>query len=41
MNYPRLLLAAFAALLVFFAWGLLAEGWLLPKDFAPSAHDPM
>ena len=37
MNYPRLLLAAFAALIVFFAWGFLTEGWLLRKDFAPSA----
>jgi hypothetical protein len=37
MNYPRLLLAAVAALVVFFAWGYLTEGWLLRKDFAPSA----
>ena len=37
MNYPRLLLAAFAALFVFFAWGFLTEGWLLRKDFAASA----
>lgn len=37
MNYPRLLLAAVAALLVFFAWGFLTEGWLLRKDFASSA----
>ncbi|HEY2859227.1 MAG TPA: hypothetical protein VGJ21_12475 [Terracidiphilus sp.] len=37
MNYPRLMLAAFAALVVFFAWGFLTEGWLLRKDFAPSA----
>jgi hypothetical protein len=37
MNYPRLLLAAVAALVVFFAWGFLTEGWLLRKDFAPSA----
>jgi hypothetical protein len=37
MNYPRLLLAAFAALIVFFAWGFLTEGWLLRKDFAASA----
>ena len=37
MNYPRLLLAAIAALIVFFAWGFLTEGWLLRKDFAPSA----
>ena len=37
MNYPRLLLAAVAALVVFFAWGFLTEGWLLRKDFGPSA----
>jgi hypothetical protein len=37
MNYSRLLLAAVAALVVFFAWGFLTEGWLLRKDFAPSA----
>jgi hypothetical protein len=37
MNYPRILLAAVAALVVFFAWGYLTEGWLLRKDFAPSA----
>jgi hypothetical protein len=37
MNYPRVLLAAVAALVVFFAWGFLTEGWLLRKDFAPSA----
>ena len=37
VNYPRLLLAAIAALIVFFAWGFLTEGWLLRKDFATSA----
>jgi hypothetical protein len=37
MNFPRLLLAAIAALIVFFAWGFLTEGWLLRKDFAASA----
>ena len=37
MNYPRLLLPAVAALVVFFAWGFLTEGWILRKDFAPSA----
>ncbi|HEV2422758.1 MAG TPA: hypothetical protein VGS59_13690 [Candidatus Acidoferrales bacterium] len=37
MNYPRVLMAALAALVVFFAWGFLTEGWLLRKDFAPSA----
>ena len=37
MNYPRLVLAAIAALIVFFAWGFLTEGWLLREDFAVSA----
>ena len=37
MNYPRLVFAAVAALIVFFAWGFLTEGWLLRKDFASSA----
>ena len=37
MNYPRVLLAALAALIVFFAWGFLTEGWLIRKDFALSA----
>jgi hypothetical protein len=37
MNYPRVLLAAVAALIVFFAWGFVTEGWLIRKDFAPSA----
>ena len=37
MNYPRILLAAVCALIVFFAWGFLTEGWLIRKDFAPSA----
>jgi hypothetical protein len=37
LNYPRLLLAAVVALVVFFAWGFLTEGWLLRKDFAASA----
>ena len=37
MNYPRLVLAAVGALIVFFAWGFLTEGWLLRKDFAASA----
>ena len=37
MNYLRLALAAIAALVVFFAWGFLTEGWLLRTDFAPSA----
>jgi hypothetical protein len=37
MNYPRVLSAAVAALVVFFAWGFLTEGWLLRKAFARSA----
>jgi hypothetical protein len=37
MNYPRVLLAAVAAMIVFFAWGFLTEGWLIREDFAPSA----
>ncbi len=37
MNYSRLVLAAVAALITFFAWGFLTEGWLLRKDFAVSA----
>ena len=37
MNYSRLVLAAVAALITFFAWGFLTEGWLLRKDFAASA----
>ena len=37
MNYPRLVLAAVAALITFFSWGFLTEGWLLRKEFAASA----
>ena len=37
MNYQRLVLAAIAALITFFAWGFLTEGWLIRKDFAASA----
>jgi len=37
MNYLRILLAAVAALVTFFAWGFLTEGWLIRKDFAASA----
>jgi hypothetical protein len=37
MNYLRLVLAAAAALVTFFAWGFLTEGWLIRKDFAASA----
>ena len=37
MNYSRVLLAAIAALVTFFAWGFLTEGWLIRKDFAASA----
>jgi hypothetical protein len=37
MNYPRIVFAAVAALVVFFAWGFLTEGWLIREDFAASA----
>jgi hypothetical protein len=37
MNYPRVVFAAVAALVTFFAWGFLTEGWLIRKDFASSA----
>ena len=37
MNYPRVVFSAVAALVVFFAWGFLTEGWLIRKDFAASA----
>ena len=37
MNYLRISLAAVAALVTFFAWGFLTEGWLIRKDFAASA----
>jgi len=37
MNYPRIVFAAVAALVVFFAWGFLMEGWLIRADFAVSA----
>jgi len=37
MNYPRVVLAAVAALIVFFVYGFLTEGMLIRKDFALSA----
>jgi uncharacterized membrane protein len=37
MNYPRLAMAAIAALVVFFVYGFLTEGMLIRKDFALSA----
>jgi hypothetical protein len=37
MNYPRIALTTLVALIVFFAWGFLTEGWLIQKDFARSA----
>ena len=37
MNYPRVLMAAVAALVVFFVYGFLVEGMLIRKDFALSA----
>jgi len=36
MNYPRIAMAALAALLVFFVYGFLVEGMLIRKDFALS-----
>jgi hypothetical protein len=37
MNYPRVVLAAVAATVVFFVYGFLVEGVLIRKDFALSA----
>jgi len=37
MNYPRVVMAAVAALVVFFVYGFLVEGMLIRKDFALSA----
>lgn len=37
MNDLRILPAAVAEVIAFFAWGFLTEGWLLKKDFASSA----
>ena len=37
MNYPRIVMAAVAALIVFFVYGFLVEGMLIRKDFALSA----
>jgi hypothetical protein len=37
MNYPRVVMAAVAALVVFFVCGFLVEGMLIRKDFALSA----
>ena len=37
MNYPRVVMAAVAALVVFFVYGFLTEGMLIRKDFALSA----
>lgn len=37
MNYPRVAMAAVAALVVFFVYGFLVEGMLIRKDFALSA----
>src|ERR1700740_1906546 len=36
MNYPRVVMAAVAALVVFFVYGFLVEGMLIRKDFALS-----
>jgi fucose permease len=35
MNYPRLVLAAIAAMVVFFIYGFLVHGWLIAKDYLP------
>jgi hypothetical protein len=35
MNYTRILIAAFAGIIVFFALGYLGEGWLFRSHFAP------
>lgn len=37
MNYPRIVMSAVAALVVFFVCGFLVEGMLIRKDFALSA----
>ena len=37
MNYPRIAMAALAALLVFFVYGFLVEGMLIRSHFALSA----
>ena len=37
MNYARVMMAAVAALVVFFVYGFLMEGWLIRKDFTLSA----
>ena len=37
MNYPRVAMAAVAALVVFFVYGFLVEGMLIQKDFALSS----
>lgn len=36
MNYPRAALAAFVAMIAFFAIGFLGEGWLFRSHFGPS-----
>ncbi len=35
MNYGRLVVAAFAAFLVFFIYGILVHGLLIAKDYTP------
>jgi hypothetical protein len=35
MNYVRIVLAAFAAMVVFFVYGFLVHGLLLAKDYTP------
>ncbi|MFN0135990.1 MAG: hypothetical protein ACKVS9_07715 [Phycisphaerae bacterium] len=36
MNYPRAAVAAFVAVIAFFAIGFLGEGWLFRSHFGPS-----
>jgi hypothetical protein len=35
MNYPRIVVAAVAATVVFFIYGFLVHGWLIAKDYVP------
>jgi len=35
MNYGRIVIAAVAATLVYYAYGFVVEGLLIRKDFAP------
>jgi hypothetical protein len=35
MNYPRIVIAAAAATVVFFIYGFVVHGWLIAKDYIP------